>query len=273
MGSQLAANLVEMDFDVVTHDLAGDVHNPAGAVFLAELSDLAHYADIVVLSLPDGLASENVVGQLIATPTQQNRFILDTSTIGPAAAQSLGVLCAQAGVGYVDAPVSGGATGARARTLMVMYAGSDGACAGVEPVLLGLSDRRCRVGDIPGLAQAMKLANNFLVATIMGATSEAVAFALKSGLEMRTMLEVLNVSSGQSAVSTDKFVNHVMTGTYSSGFMNTLMSKDVQLYLEAVEDLNGPESFGVLAASLWKRFAQDEPGVDFTRIYQFVSGQ
>ena len=67
--------------------------------------------------------------------------VVDTSTIGVSAAQTIDGLLADAGVGYVDAPVSGGVAGARARTLSVMYAGTDDACAAVEPVLAGLSDR------------------------------------------------------------------------------------------------------------------------------------
>ena len=130
--------------------------------------------------------------------------------------------------------MSGGAAGARARTLAVMYAGSPAACAAAEPVLAGLSDRRYRVGDDPGMAQALKLANNFLSATALAATSEAIAFGTSVGLDMATMLEVLNASSGQSSATSDKFVNHVITGRFASGFLNTLMAKDVRLYLDAV---------------------------------------
>ena len=103
-------------------------------------------------------------------------------------------------------------------------------------MLAGLSDVRHRVGDRPGLAQAMKLANNFLSATTLAATSEAIAFGLSEGLEMATMLEVLNGASGRSAATSDKFPNHVLTGRYASGFTNTLMAKDVDLYLRAAED-------------------------------------
>jgi 3-hydroxyisobutyrate dehydrogenase len=78
-----------------------------------------------------------------------------------------------------------------ARTLSVMYAGTDAACRAVEPVLSGLSERRRRVGDSPGMAQALKLANNFLSATALAATSEAIAFGLSVGLDMETMLEVI----------------------------------------------------------------------------------
>ena len=83
------------------------------------------------------------------------------------------------------------------------------------------------------MAQAVKLANNFLSATALAATSEAVAMATSAGVTMATLLEVINASSGQSAASTDKFVNHVLTERYSSGFLNTLMAKDVDLYLQA----------------------------------------
>ena len=109
------------------------------------------------------------------------------------------LLLAEKQVAFLDAPVSGGVAGARARTLAVMYAGADEACAHVQPVLAGLSDRRYRVGDQPGMGQALKLANNFLSATALAATSEAIAFGRSVGLEMASMLEVLNGSSGRSA--------------------------------------------------------------------------
>ena len=131
-----------------------------------------------------------------------------------------------------------------------MYAGSEAACEVVEPVLAGLSDRRRRVGDRPGMAQALKLANNFLSATALAATSEAVAFGLSVGLDMGTMLEVLNASSGQSEATRDKFPNHVYTGRYASGFANSLMSKDVTLYLNAVEAQGAPSAIGRVTASV-----------------------
>ncbi len=144
----------------------------------------------------------------------------------------------------MDAPVSGGVAGARARTLSVMYAGPETACHAVEPVLAGLSDRRRRVGDRPGMAQALKLANNFLSATALAATSEAVAFGLSVGLDMGLMLEVIDASSGQSAATSDKFPNHVLTGRYAAGFANSLMSKDLKLYLLAVDELGAPSVLG-----------------------------
>ena len=176
-----------------------------------------------------------------------------------------------AGVAYVDSPVSGGIAGARARTLSVMYAGPAAACRVVEPILAGLSDRSRRVGDRPGMAQALKLANNFLSATALAATSEAIAFGLSVGLDMKTMLEVIDASSGQSAATRDKFPQHVLTGRYAAGFANSLMAKDLKLYLGAVEAQGAPSALGDITESVWARFAAAEPGADFTRIYPFVA--
>jgi 3-hydroxyisobutyrate dehydrogenase-like beta-hydroxyacid dehydrogenase len=153
-----------------------------------------------------------------------------------------------------------------------MYAGSERACEAAEPVLAGLSDRRRRVGDAPGMAQALKLANNFLSASALAATSEAVAFGRALGLDMQVMLDVLNASSGQSQATTDKFPNHVLTGRYAAGFANTMMTKDLHLYLSAVEEQGAPSVLGPVTAAAWDRFAAAEPGVDFTRIYPFVEG-
>jgi 3-hydroxyisobutyrate dehydrogenase len=270
MGSALAANLVEAGHSVVAHDAVGPARAPEGSEYVESVGDVARAADVVVFSLPDGAASESVAREVAAATGRRVTHVVDTSTIGPHAAQTIAALLSEVGIEYVDAPVSGGIAGARARTLAVMVSANDAACAHVEPVLAGLSDRRHRVGDRPGLGQALKLANNFLSATALAATSEAVAFGTALGLDMATMVEVLNTSSGNNTATSDKFPNHVVTGRYASGFANSLMAKDVGLYLAAVEEQGGPATFGEVTAELWSRFAAAEPGADFTRIYPYV---
>ena len=272
MGSVLAANLVGAGHVVVTHDVSGPGRNPVGAEFVDDVAQLARRADVVVLSLPDGGVSEQVARAVVDTPQRRVAHVVDTSTIGVAAARAIDGLLTEAGVAYVDAPVSGGVAGAQARTLSVMYSGPDAACLQVEPVLAGLSDRRRRVGDQAGMAQALKLANNFLSATALAATSEAVTFGLSVGLDMRTMLEVIDASSGRSAATSDKFPNHVLNRRYAAGFANSLMSKDLKLYLRAVEAQGAPSVIGRVTESVWERFAAAEPGADFTRIFPFVEG-
>lgn len=273
MGTPLAANLVGAGFDVVTYDAKSDEHNPEGARFLGSTAEVAAAADVIVLSLPDGKVSTIVTGEIGSAANRRAAYVIDTSTIGVPYSQAIGAALAEAGIGFVDAAVSGGPAGARARTLSVMYAGADEAVEAVSGVLAGLSDRLFRVGDRAGLAQAIKLANNFLSATYLMAGSEAIKFCTSLGVDMATMLEVLNASSGQSAATLDKFPNHVLTQKYASGFANNLMSKDVNLYLEAVRAAEGPSAQGELTASVWAKFAADDPCVDFTRIYRFVAGE
>lgn len=270
MGAVLCTNLVAAGHRVVAYDVAGPARVPGGADAAASVVDVAQRVDVVVCSLPDGAASESVARELVVAPGRRVTHVVDTSTVGVHAAGAIGERLRAAGIGLVDAPVSGGVAGARARTLMVMYAGADADVARVLPVLEGLSDVRRRVGDRPGLAQAVKLANNFLSATALAATSEAVAFGASVGVDMATMLEVLDASSGRNTATGDKFPNHVVTGAYASGFANALMDKDVQLYLRAVEEQGTPATLGAVTAGVWARFAAAEPGVDFTRIYPFV---
>lgn len=269
MGAALAANLVAAGFEVVATDLAGPDRCPAGATFVDGVPAVARRAELVVVSVPDGSASSAVAAAVVATGGGRTTLVVDTSTIGPAAAGSIASLLAEAGVGYVDAPVSGGVAGARARTLAVMYSGSDRDCRAAEPVLAGLSDRRHRIGDRPGMAQAMKLANNFLSATSLAATSEAVAFGRRHGLDLATMLEVLNASSGRSSATQDKFPEHVLTGRFASGFTSSLMAKDVALYLGEA----GAGPVGPAVARVWRAFADAQPGADFTRIAPYVESE
>lgn len=272
MGRALAANLVERGLTVVGHDVRGPKRAPGGVVHLPGVPEVARDAAVVLLSLPDGDASEQVAAQIARTRDRRTTHVIDTSTTGVEAAQRVAALLATAGVAFVDAAVSGGPAGARARTLAVMYAGRDADCAVVEPVLAALSDRRFRVGEEPGLAQAMKLANNFLSATALAATSEAIAFGQSVGLDMATMLDVLNASSGRNSATSDKFPDHVLTGRFASGFSNRLMAKDVALYLRAVAERGRPASIAAATAEVWARFADADPDADFTRIYPFVAG-
>ena len=93
------------------------------------------------------------------------------------------------------------------------------------------------VGDRAGQGQAMKLANNFLSATALAATSEAVAFGVAHGLDMATMIDVLNVSTGRNSATTDKFPNRILTGSYDAGFSTAHMTKDVGLFVDGAGEV------------------------------------
>jgi len=272
MGSALCANLADAGLTVWCFDPAGPERAPVSAHFVESVDEVASHAEVVVLSLPDGSVSASVAAQICTADGSVVTHVIDTSTIGPEAALEVERLLGDTGIAFVDAPVSGGPAGARARTLAVMYGGTDAACERTAVVMAGLSDQLHRVATRPGPAQAMKLANNFLSATALAATSEAIAFGMASGLEMDTMLEVLNGASGRSSASSDKFPTHVLTGRYASGFSNSLMAKDLRLYLSSVRAIEAPEALGPTSASLWEAFSESEPGADFTRIFPYVEG-
>ena len=87
---------------------------------------------------------------------------------------------------------------------------------------------------------------------------------------MATMLGVLSTSSGQNAAITEEFPSQVLTSRYAAGFSNSLMLKDLQLYMRTAGAQGGPTSIGEATASVGERFASKEPGVDFTRMYPYV---
>jgi 3-hydroxyisobutyrate dehydrogenase len=211
-----------------------------------------------------------VIGEIVAARSPNVQAVIDLSTIGVTAARKAANVLASANIGYLDAPVSGGVAGARARKITVMCAGDKALYTSAQPLLQAIAGRTFHVGDAPGQAQALKLLNNFLSATALAATSEAVAFGVKEGLEIGTILDVLNVSSGQSAATSDKFVSHVATGTYSAGFTNTLMAKDLGLFHEATAQARATGPINQLVLSIWDKFNTTMPNVDFTRIYTFV---
>ena len=127
------------------------------------------------------------------------------------------------------------------------------------------------VGELAGQGQAMKLLNNFLSAVALAATSEAIAFGRAEGLDMATMVDVLNVSTGRNSATSDKFPNRVMTGTYDAGFHTRLMTKDVKLFLESVHGAGTANVVATAIGQVWEAADAAMPGSDFTEIWKFVA--
>jgi 3-hydroxyisobutyrate dehydrogenase-like beta-hydroxyacid dehydrogenase len=127
------------------------------------------------------------------------------------------------------------------------------------------------VGAKPGMAQTMKLANNFLSATSMAATSEAVVMGVKAGLDPAVMIDVINAGSGRTTASTGKFPNAILPRTFDAGFATALMLKDVRLCLEEAKALGVPNDVMSAVARLWELTAAEiGPDKDFTTIIQPV---
>ncbi|MPZ99260.1 MAG: NAD-binding protein [Dehalococcoidia bacterium] len=271
MGGPMSAHLAAAGHELLVYDAAGTAERaPAGARHAASVADVAAEAEPVFLSLPDGPAVIGVCQAIVAVSERATRTVVDLSTVGIAAAEEAARRLRTAGIEYVDSPVSGGVRGAREATLAVMSAGDPEALARVEPLLQLLGSNRFVVGTEPGQAQAMKLLNNFLSAVATLATSEAIRFGERRGLEMGLMLDVLNASSGRNRATEDKFPRCVLTGTFDNGFTANLLAKDVGLYYHAAREIESPASVAETVSRVWEAMAAEAPGADTTRMYEFV---
>jgi 3-hydroxyisobutyrate dehydrogenase len=140
----------------------------------------------------------------------------------------------------------------------------------LTPVFETMARNVIPVGSRAGQGQAMKLINNFLSAVAMSATSEAIHFGESQGLEMHTMLDVLNVSTGRNTATSDKFPSRIATGSYDAGFAMALMAKDIALYFENARAAGTVTGIGTAVAAMWRDADAALPGTDFTRIHDFV---
>lgn len=117
----------------------------------------------------------------------------------------------------------------------------------------------------------MKLANNYLSATALAATSEAIAFGMAHGLDMATMVDVINVSTGRNSASADKFPNRIMSGSYDAGFSTSHMTKDVGLFVDGARAIGTAHAVAGAVTDTWHAPDVAMPGSDFTEIWKHVA--
>jgi 3-hydroxyisobutyrate dehydrogenase-like beta-hydroxyacid dehydrogenase len=127
------------------------------------------------------------------------------------------------------------------------------------------------IGEKPGMAQTMKLANNFLSATAMAATAEAVAMGVKAGLDPAVMIDVINAGSGRTTASDGKFPQAILPRTFNYGFATALMLKDVRLCVEEAKGLDVPNSVMNAVLDQWETTNTEYGGdSDFTAIVKMI---
>jgi 3-hydroxyisobutyrate dehydrogenase-like beta-hydroxyacid dehydrogenase len=142
--------------------------------------------------------------------------------------------------------------------------------ADLEPMLKHIG-KVFFIGERPGMGQTMKLANNLLSATALAATSEAVVFGVKAGLDPAVMIDVINAGSGRNSASQDKFPKSILPRRFDFGFTTGLMVKDLKLCLEEAEAAGVPMWIASTVRQLWQRAHQElGPEKDFTTIVQML---
>ena len=272
MGGPMAANVVKAAPGLVCFDMAGtESRMPAGAVAAGSVGDVASRCETLFISVPDGAATLAVAKEILGTGNSVVATLFDLSTIGPKAAIEAATLLQPAGITYCDGPVSGGASGARAATISLMFSGPTDVLEANRALLESFTGNVFHVGDRAGQGQAMKLANNYLSATALAASSEAVAFGVAHGLDMSTMIEVLNVSTGRNSATIDKFPNRILTGSYDAGFSTAHMTKDVGLFVDGATEVETAATVAAAVTATWRGCDEALPGSDFTEIWRYVS--
>jgi 3-hydroxyisobutyrate dehydrogenase-like beta-hydroxyacid dehydrogenase len=269
MGHRMSRHLVAAGCPLVVADAAGTERAPAGATVAGSNAEVATLADTAILSLPDGTASEAVARELAAASPRKVKTVIDTSTIGIAAARSVAGILAAAGIEFVDAPVSGGTAGADKATLAIMVACPPAAYERLKP-LMSLMGRPFHVGPDPGQGQAVKLLNNFLSATALAASSEAIAFGVSQNIPMQTILDIVNVSTGRNSATDDKFPRRIMHGRYDAGFTARLQLKDIRLYLENARAAGISDDIADSVVSVWTAMDAALPGADICEMYPYT---
>jgi len=262
MGAPMAANLVAAGHQVTGFDVAGVTVE--GVAQAATGAEAANGAEIVITMLPNGAILRSVAAEVLPAMTK-GAVLLDCSTVDVASARDVATEAEAAGIGFLDAPVSGGVGGAAAGTLTFMVGGSDAGFETAKPLFEIMGQKAVHCGPA-GNGQAAKICNNMILGATMIATCEAFALADKLGLDRQAMYDVVSTSSGYSW-SMNAYCPAPGIGPtspadndYRPGFAADLMLKDLRLSQQAAEAVDADTPMGARAMALYAQFVEEEDG-------------
>ncbi len=279
MGGPMAKNLLSAGHVVTVFDLVPEACadlKAAGAKVASSTSDVAAGADYIISMLPAGkhvagvYTGENgLLAQLDASVT-----VLDCSTIDAETSRVVGAAAAAAGIGFMDAPVSGGVAAAAAGTLAFMCGGDEATFVKAKLILAGMGKNIFHAGP-HGAGQVAKGCNNMLLAIHMLGTCEALEMGARNGLDPAVLSEIMLASSGRNW-SLEVYnpypgvmENAPASNDYKPGFMVDLMVKDLNLAMGIAEGSGVDNQLGKLAQALYTKHQQAGNGQqDFSSVLQ-----
>ncbi len=273
MGGPMALNLVKAGHDVVGVD---PVAAPDGVSMAATATQACAGADVAITMLPNGAILKAVAKEVIPALPKGAVFI-DCSTVDVDSARAVADLAKAAGLGMLDAPVSGGIKGAAEGTLTFMIGGDADALEKTKPLFDVMGQKAVHCGAA-GAGQAAKICNNMILGITMLGTCEAFAMADKLGLDRQAMFDVVSTSSGYSW-SMNAYCPAPGVGPtspadndYKPGFAAELMLKDLGLSQDAARACDADTPMGRLANELYANFVADGGrGVDFSGVLPWLS--
>lgn len=244
MGAPMAA-LHARAFPTAVFDLSTEavrrVSNDSGAKPITDLSAISSDVDTVILMLPSSKQVEEILTgeDGILDRLGEGSLIIDMSSSEPVSTRTLAKQTAQLGIGYVDAPVSGGVPKARTGELSILVGGRTEAVESARPHLEVLGTTIIHVGDA-GAGDAAKAINNLVSASNIAVACEALTTAQNFGIDPAKMTEVLNSATGRSQASELKVPKYILPRDFTSGFAYDLMLKDMTIAMGLAESLETP---------------------------------
>jgi 3-hydroxyisobutyrate dehydrogenase len=250
MGNPMAYNVLKAGFPLVVYD-----KNPqamanliqAGAQGAASARQVVEGAEIALTSLPASPDVEAVYlesGGLVDS-AKPGTILIDLSSVLPSTPRKIEPQAQARGVHFLEAPVSGGVSGARAATLAIMVGGDPELLTRAQPVLRAIGPNIFHVGPV-GAGNTVKAINNMLASVNALAMMEGVALGVKAGLDPMTIYEVVKASSGASK-ALERIPNALLPRQFEPGFKVQLMNKDLETFNTIAKELHVPVSFANVA--------------------------
>ena len=282
MGAPMAVNLVKAGhqvraFDLIPASLQSFV--AAGGKQASSAKEAAEGAEVVISMLPAGRHVSELYsseGGLLAQ-LPKGCLVIDSSTIDATTARQVGATALKAGIDFIDAPVSGGVSGAEAGTLSFIVGGEVACFARAKPILEAMGKNIFHAGGV-GSGQIAKTCNNMLLSVLMAGTAEALQMGIENGLDPKILSDIMVKSSGRNwALEVYNPVPGVMPGTpacnnYQGGFMVDLMNKDLNLALGVAQESSSTVPMGEQAAALFEAHAKANNGkCDFSSIFKYYN--
>jgi 3-hydroxyisobutyrate dehydrogenase len=250
MGNPMASNVLKAGFPLTVFDL----HPPAmenllgaGAKGAASARDVVERNEIVMTCLPaspDVEAAYLEPGGLVDR-ARPGTILIDLSSVLPSTPRKIEPRARARDVRFLEAPVSGGVSGARAATLAVMVGGDPEVLERARPVLRALGPNIFHVGPV-GAGNTVKAINNMMACVNTLAMMEGVALGVKAGLDPMTIYEVVKASSGGSK-ALERIPNALVPRKFEPGFKVRLMNKDLETFNTIAKELHVPVSFANVA--------------------------
>jgi 3-hydroxyisobutyrate dehydrogenase len=280
MGLPMAINLIKAGHQVEGVDLnpaAVDKLKAAGGTPVETAKSVAARCDVVITMLPAGQhVRDTYLGPNgIIENANAGTLLIDSSTIDVDSARTVAAAAEKRGLLMLDAPVSGGVTGAAAATLTFMCGGRTQAFTRAQSILEKMGKTIVHAGGA-GNGQAAKICNNMVLGISMIAVSEAFVLAEKLGLDHQKLFDISSKSSGQCWAMTSycpvpgPVPASPANRDYQPGFTAAMMLKDLKLAQDAAKSAGARTELGAEAAKIYQRYAEKDAAKDFSGVIHLV---